>query len=78
VCQPTATVIFPDAFRLAIFGLAWVEYEKEEAKKRQAELNGKTQLPVIFPEAEKGDSRDKVGERVGVSGRSIDKSANKS
>jgi len=61
--------------QLAVFGLAWVEHEKQEAKKRQSELNGKTLLVETFPQAETGKSRDKVGERVGTSGRSIDKIA---
>jgi protein gp37 len=61
--------------QLAVFGLAWVEHEKQEAKKRQSELNGKTLLVETFPQADTGKSRDKVGERVGTSGRSIDKIA---
>jgi len=61
--------------QLAVFGLAWVEHEKQEAKKRQSELNGKTLLVETFPQAETGKSRDKVGQRVGTSGRSIDKIA---
>jgi len=48
---------------------AWVEHEKQEAKKRQSELNGKTLLQETFPEATAGQSRDKVGERVGTSGQ---------
>ncbi len=56
-----------------MFADEWREDEEAKAKERQSLLNGKTQLPVSLPEAEKGDSRDKVGSKVGVSGSSIDK-----
>jgi protein gp37 len=58
--------------QLAVFGLAWVEHEKQEAKKRQGT---RTDISEIFRECEKGRTSDKVGERVGTSGRSIDKIA---
>ncbi len=59
----------------AVFGLAWKEHEQAEAKKRQANLNGKKVLVEMFPQADQGKARDKIGERVGVSGKSIDKVA---
>ena len=48
-------------------GDAWREHEQAEAKKRQSMAGGdKTKaLPVTLPEADKGDTRDKIGERVG-------------
>ena len=52
----------------------WSEYEKVEAKERQKGGQGGVLLPETFPEA-KGDSRDKAGKRVGVSGKAIDKAA---
>jgi protein gp37 len=58
--------------QLAVFGLAWVEHEKQEAKKRQG---ARTDISETFRECEKGRTSDKVGERVGTSGRSIDKIA---
>jgi len=60
----------------AVFGAAWHEYEKVAAKERQSHgqtAPGKT-LKETFPEAS-GQSRDKAGERVGVSGKSIEKVA---
>jgi protein gp37 len=64
--------------QLAVFGLAWVEHEKQQAKKRmearkgnQPGANNSGNLSLVDP----GQSRDKVGERVGTSGRSIDKIA---
>jgi protein gp37 len=66
-----------DTKQKAIFGRCWHEYEKVAAKERQAHgqtAPGKT-LPETLPEAPKGDSRDKAGERVGVSGKSIEKVA---
>lgn len=60
--------------QLAIFGVRWLEHEEGEAKKRQSHgqtAPGKT-LVETLPQAN-GKSRDKAGERVGVSGRSIDK-----
>ncbi len=44
------------------------EHEQAEARKRQSQLNGKTQLVETLPQADQGKSRDKVGARVGVSG----------
>ena len=63
-----------DTKQKAVFGLVWSEYEKVEAKERQKGGQGGVLLPETFPEA-KGDSRDKAGERVGVSGKSIEKVA---
>ena len=45
-------------------------YERE-AKERQVRKSADS-VPENLPE-QKGDARDKAGERVGVSGRSIDK-----
>ena len=53
----------------SIFGLAWREHEKAEAKKRQGTRTDLTSAKC-FAEVERAS--DKVGERVGVSGRSID------
>jgi hypothetical protein len=58
--------------QLAVFGLAWVDHEKQQAKKRQGT---RTDIVETFPPSDTGKSRDKVGERVGTSGRSIDKIA---
>jgi hypothetical protein len=54
---------------------AWREHEKEEAKKRHAALSGRPsdeKPKETFPWV-KGQARDKIGQRVGVSGKSIDK-----
>ena len=61
----------------AVFGLAWREHEQAEAKKRQGTSTGGNtrQLKETFPEGDAGQARDKIGERVGVSGKSIDKAA---
>ncbi len=40
---------------------------QEEAKERQRLLNGKTQLPVKLPEAEKGEAREKAAAALSVS-----------
>lgn len=48
------------------------EHYDQQAKERQAILNGKTQLQENLPEASKGQSRDQVGKLVGVSGKNID------
>lgn len=55
----------------AVFGLAWRDHEKSEAKKRQ-ERKPANSVVETLPQ-QKGKSRDKVGDRVGVSGKSIDK-----
>ena len=51
---------------------AWRGHEQAEAKKRQGTRND---LVETFPPSEPAKSRDKIGERVGVSGKSIDKVA---
>lgn len=61
-----------DTKRKAIFGARWQEYEKLAAKERQGT---RTDIKETFPECSTGQSRDKAGERVGVSGRSISKVA---
>jgi protein gp37 len=66
-----------DTKQRAIFGEAWREHEKEEAKKRHAALSGRPsdeKPKETFPWV-KGQARDKIGQRVGVSGKSIDKVA---
>ena len=57
----------------SVFSLEWRDHEREAAKERQSKAGGdkSKSLPETFPEA-LGDSRDKAGERVGVSGKSID------
>jgi protein gp37 len=67
-----------DAKRKAAFGLAWQEHEKQNAKERQRLSEGRPKKGVeTFPQVieDAGKSRDKIGERVGVSGKSVDKVA---
>lgn len=60
----------------AMFAQAWREAESEAAKERQHKGRppAEKEVPVILPE-DTGDTRDKVGERVGVGGSSVDKAA---
>jgi uncharacterized protein YjiS (DUF1127 family) len=51
---------------------AWREHERRAAKERQVRKSSDS-VPEILPEQNKGDTRDKIGQRVGVSGNSIDK-----
>jgi protein gp37 len=66
-----------DTKQKSLFGLAWKDHEQAEAKKRQ----GHGETAPGKPKNASGnitgsvDSRDKIGERVGVSGKSIDKVA---
>jgi protein gp37 len=46
---------------------------EKEARDRQACGQGGILLPEILPEASKGDTRDKIGELAGVSGKTVDK-----
>jgi protein gp37 len=67
-----------DVKRKAAFGLAWQEHEKRAAKERQKEHGGTAPgRPKNTPGNVTGsvDARDKIGERVGVSGKSVDKVA---
>ena len=66
-----------DTKQKAMFGEAWREDEKRKAKERlKTSTGGSNPQPVeTFPQADTGKSRDKIGERVGVSGKSIDKIA---
>jgi hypothetical protein len=48
---------FPQAYKKQV--------EAARARLRQSELNGKSLLPENFPEALKGDSRDKAAQEVG-------------
>lgn len=66
-----------DTKQKAVFGYAWKEHESTEARLRQGT---RTDIPETLPGSYAtastqgfADSRDKVGERVGVSGKSIDK-----
>jgi protein gp37 len=54
----------------AMFGAIWKQYEALEAKERKKRKP--KSVPEKFPE-QKADARDKAGERVGVSGKSVDK-----
>jgi hypothetical protein len=54
--------------------LAWKEHEQTEAKKRQGSNQYVSKVETL-PPSEIGKARDKIGERVGVSGKSIDKVA---
>jgi protein gp37 len=70
-----------DVKRKAAFGLAWQEHEKQNAAQRKEAgqkagghaRHGKSRLVEMFPPSSK--SRDKIGDRVGVSGKSVDKVA---
>ena len=58
--------------------MRWMEHERAEAKKRYDERpkggrGNKVQGNVSLDFNDKGQSRDKAGERVGVSGKSIAK-----
>jgi len=68
-----------DTKRKAAFGLAWREHEKEAAKDREKLRKGNQpgagKCGNISTLEDTGKARDKIGERVGVSGRSIDKVA---
>lgn len=59
-----------DTKQKAVFGHAWKAWEAAEAKKRHGGHHKTNSGNVSGIE---GDSRDKAGERVGVSGKSIDK-----
>jgi hypothetical protein len=54
------------------------EWYDEEAKRRRAEgqrsggRGHKKNSPENLPDSSKGDARDQVGQKVGVSGKSID------
>jgi len=58
----------------ALIAVGFLEYERELAKARQLSTLNKGDSPVManFPQREEqGKSRDKAGERMGVSGRSV-------
>lgn len=64
--------------QIACFGLAWLEDEKKAAKERMRLSEGRGAVKEKGVETLphlNGKSRDKIGERVGVSGKSIDKAA---
>jgi len=55
--------------------VGFLEYERELAKARQIATQRNGNSPVVEnlpPPQEQGKSRDKAGERMGVSGRSVD------
>lgn len=62
-----------DTKQKAIFGLAWKKAEQEEAKKRQIRKPADSVVETFPQQNDTGKARDKIGERVGVSGKSIDK-----
>ena len=62
-----------DTKKKSVFGLRWMEHERDAAKKRM-EVGRPKEGVETFPQ-DTGKSRDKAGERVGVSGKSIDKAA---
>jgi len=51
-------------------GKAWEQVEREAAKERKEQATGHQEK---FPEAETGQARDKVGEKIGVSGRTYER-----
>jgi ParB family transcriptional regulator, chromosome partitioning protein len=58
----------------AALGVSIKCYEAERARERMtAGVNQHSSPTEIFPEASKGEARDKAGEAVGVSGKTIDK-----
>jgi len=68
----------PTTWDRSLFGTRWQDHESAAAKERHAELAGRPKANggnVSTVSETTGKSRDKAGERVGVSGRSIDKAA---
>lgn len=59
----------------ALVAAGFLEYERAQAKKRQAALNGRSELVENLPQADAGKARDKAGARMGVSGRTVDVAA---
>lgn len=58
----------------SLIAVGFLQYEQEQAKARQVALAGsrKSDLVENFPQgSDAGKSRDKAGERMGVSGRSV-------
>jgi ParB family chromosome partitioning protein len=51
-------------------GEAWEELETAKSKKRNKETGGPS--PEKLPDTDKGDTRDKVGEKIGVSGKTYE------
>lgn len=68
-----------NASQRALIAAGFLEYEKAQARRRQADLNGKTKTVLVedFPPAtaDGGKARDKAGERMQVSGRTVDDAA---
>jgi len=56
-------------------GMAWESIERKKAKHRQGTRTDLTNIPENFPEcsSSKGDSRDAIALRIGLSGRSYSK-----
>lgn len=62
----------------ALIAVGFLEYERVQAKKRQATSSGgkNPQLKENFPEAvDSSQSRDKAGAQMHVSGRTVDEAA---
>lgn len=57
----------------ATFGLAWMEDEKAKAKERQGTRTDLGNIPQGFAESEKGESREIVAAKLGISGFSVSK-----
>ena len=53
----------------ALIAAGFLEYEREQARARQG---ARTDLVETFPPSEEGKARDKAGERMHVSGRTVD------
>lgn len=51
-------------------GDAWEQLEREKAKERKENAGGHTEK---LPEGDAGETREKVGEKIGVSGRTYEK-----
>lgn len=51
-------------------GEAWERVESEKAKERNSETGGAS--PEKLPDTDKGETREKVGEKIGVSGRTYE------
>jgi protein gp37 len=66
-----------DVKKKSVFGLAWRDHERQAAKERKEATQAKPGEGKVGSGnvSGTGDSRDKIGERVGVSGKSIDKAA---
>lgn len=67
-----------NASQRAVIAAGFLEYEREQARKRMAEagaVGGKSKGKEDFPDPSVGQARDKAGERMHVSGRTVDDAA---